>query len=142
MLRDFYFSDDRRVDSAVLSLDDALTLLPPSTLAPSALTPPTQSINAAPAVESVKKAQKFFSEDRERGFEAKMMDDFARLLGMQEGVERELDGRVRVVGLSVSETVRVCLVNGLAKRAESVRSGWKVPDKRYVLRWFDMGDGC
>ncbi|KZV75893.1 vacuolar protein sorting-associated protein 16 [Peniophora sp. CONT] len=131
MLRDFYFSDDRRVDSAVLSLDDALSLLPPPTLAPSSLTPPTQSINAAPAVESVKKAQKFFSEDRERGFEAKMMDDFARLLGVQEGVERELDGRVRIVGLSVSETIRACLVNGLAKRAESVRSGWKVPDKRF-----------
>lgn len=84
MLRDFYFSDDRRVDSAVLSLEDALALLPAPNLAPTSLTPPTQSINAAPSVDALRKAQEFFSDDRERSFETKQMDDFARLLGVQE----------------------------------------------------------
>lgn len=55
MLRDFYYSDDRRVESAVLCLEEAEGSLDPSA-----------------KLSSVKAAQKFFSEDRERGFEAKV----------------------------------------------------------------------
>lgn len=55
MLRDFYYSDDRRVESAVLCLEEAATMQDPTA-----------------KITSIKAAQKFFSEDKERGFEARV----------------------------------------------------------------------
>ncbi|KAG6816140.1 hypothetical protein H0H87_008375 [Tephrocybe sp. NHM501043] len=116
MLRDFYYSDDRRVESAVLSLDEASRIKDPlSKLA------------------AVKAAYKFFSDDKDRAFEAKMMDESTRLLTLQQQLEKESDDKVDFFGVSVNETIRLCILNGLSKRADKVRSDFKVPDKRF---WF------
>ncbi|KAL5523006.1 VPS16 [Sanghuangporus sanghuang] len=114
MLRDFYYSDDRRVDSAVLCLEEARAMKNPDA-----------------KITSIKAAQKFFSEDKDRAFEAKMMDENVRLLTFQQQLEKEADGKFSFFGLSVSETIRTCLLNGMAKRAEKVRTDFKVPDKRF-----------
>jgi len=114
MLRDFFYSDDRRVESAVLSLDEA-----------AGIADPTSKITA------VRAAQKFFSEDKDRGFESKMMDESARLLTAQQQLEKEADGKIVFFGLSVNETIRACLTNGMSKRADKVKSDFKVPDKRF-----------
>ena len=55
MLRDFYYSDDRRVESAILSLEESASVA---------------DQNAK--IVAVKAAQKFFSEDKDRAFEAKV----------------------------------------------------------------------
>lgn len=55
MLRDFYYSDDRRVESAVLCLEEAKKM---------------SDVNAR--IESVKAAQKFLTDDRDSAFEAKV----------------------------------------------------------------------
>ncbi|KAA1472557.1 vacuolar assembling/sorting protein VPS16 [Dentipellis sp. KUC8613] len=114
MLRDFYYSDDRRVESAVLSLEEA-----------SRMQDPTAKIT------SVKAAQKFFSEDKDRSFEAKMMDDYGRLLAFQQQLEKETDNKIPFFGLSVNDTITKCLVNGMAKKADKLKSDFKVPDKRF-----------
>lgn len=62
-----------------------------------------------------------------------MMDENVRLLTFQQQLEKESDGKITFFGLSVSETIRICLLNGMGKRAEKVRSDFKVPDKRFVL---------
>ncbi|KAG6918389.1 hypothetical protein DXG01_014790 [Tephrocybe rancida] len=114
MLRDFYYSDDRRVESAVLSLDEASRIKDPlSRLA------------------AVKAAHKFFSDDKDRAFEAKMMDESTRLLTFQQQLEKESDGKVDFFGASVNETIRLCILNGMSKRADKVKSDFKVPDKRF-----------
>lgn len=59
-----------------------------------------------------------------------MMDDSVRLMALQQTLEKEAAGKITFVGVSVNETVRLCLVNGLNKRAEKVRAEWKIPDKR------------
>jgi len=59
------------------------------------------------------------------------VDDNVRLLSFQQALEKESAGKIDFVGLSVNETIRKCLVNSMAKRAEKVRSDWKVPDKRF-----------
>ncbi|KAI1794480.1 vacuolar protein sorting-associated protein 16 [Ganoderma leucocontextum] len=118
MLRDFYYSDDRRVESAVLCMDDATIALDPTA-----------------KLTSVKAAQKFFSEDKDRSFEAKMMDESARLMTVQLTLEKESDGKIAFFGQSVNETIRTCLVNGMAKRADKIKYDFKVPDKRYALHW-------
>ncbi|KAJ8494739.1 hypothetical protein ONZ45_g13132 [Pleurotus djamor] len=114
MLRDFYYSDDRRVESAVLSLDEAATIVDP-----------------ASKVNAVKAAQKFFSEDKDRSFEAKMMDESVRLLNFQQQLEQESDGKITFFGKSVNDTIHICLVNGMSKRADKVKNDFKVPDKRF-----------
>jgi len=62
-----------------------------------------------------------------------MMDESSRLLTLQEQLEKEADGKVMFFGLSVNETIRTCLMNGMSKRADKVKSDFKVPDKRSVL---------
>ncbi|TBU22517.1 vacuolar protein sorting-associated protein 16 [Dichomitus squalens] len=114
MLRDFYYSDDRRVESAVLCLEDAASASDPTA-----------------KLTSVKAAQKFFSEDKDRSFEAKMMDESVRLMTLQQTLEKEADGKIAFFGQSVNETIRTCLVNGMAKRADKIKSDFKVPDKRF-----------
>jgi len=59
-----------------------------------------------------------------------MMDESARLLALQQQLEQETDGKIHFFGLSINETIRTCLLNGLAKKAEKIRSDFKVPDKR------------
>ena len=61
-----------------------------------------------------------------------MMDESSRLLNLQQQLEKEADGKVAFFGLSVNETIRVCIVNGMAKRDDKVKSEFKVPDKRFV----------
>ncbi|KAJ3928865.1 MAG: Vps16, N-terminal region-domain-containing protein [Lentinula lateritia] len=114
MLRDFYYSDDRRVESAVLALEEALHMVDPSA-----------------RIAAVKSAQKFFSEDKDRNFEAKMTDEYSRLLTLQQQLEAEADGKVAFFGQSVNETIRTCIINGMLKRADKVKSDFKVPDKRF-----------
>jgi hypothetical protein len=59
-----------------------------------------------------------------------MMDESARLLAFQQQLEKEADGKVVFFGLSVNETLRTLLANGMSKRADKVKSDFKVPDKR------------
>ena len=59
-----------------------------------------------------------------------MMDESVRLLALQQQLEKEADGKIAFFGLSVNETLRTCIVNGMGKRADEVKSDFKVPDKR------------
>jgi len=114
MLRDFYYSDDRRVESAVLSLEESRRMKDP-----------------VAKITSIKAAQKFFSEDKERSFEAKMMDEYGRLLAFQQTLEKENSDKIEFFGLSVDETIKKCLLNGMVKRADKLKLDFKVPDKRF-----------
>ena len=60
------------------------------------------------------------------------MDESARLLALQQQLENEADGKVKYFGLSISETIRTCILNG-SKRTEKVKSDFKVADKRFVI---------
>lgn len=59
-----------------------------------------------------------------------MMDESYRLLSLQQAFEREADNRLVLAGLSINETIRSCIVAGLPKKAERIRTDFKVPDKR------------
>ena len=72
MLRDFYYSDDRRVDSAILALEEATDMGVRGLCCfltfgySHILQDPTSKVTA------IKSAQKFFSEDKDHSFEAKV----------------------------------------------------------------------
>jgi hypothetical protein len=59
-----------------------------------------------------------------------MMDESARLLIFQQQLEKESDGKLSFFGLSVNETIRTCLLNGMSKKADKAKVDFKVPDKR------------
>ena len=65
-----------------------------------------------------------------------MMDESVRLMTLQQTLEKEADGKVAFFGQSVNETIRTCLINGMAKRADKIKSDFKVPDKRYAVCMF------
>jgi hypothetical protein len=61
-----------------------------------------------------------------------MMDEYSRLLAFQQTLEKEATDKIEFFGLSVDETIKKCLLNGMSKRADKVKSEFKVPDKRYI----------
>jgi len=61
-----------------------------------------------------------------------MMDESARLLLFQQQLQNEVDGKVKFFGLSLNGTIRVCLLNNLSKRADKIKSDFKVSEKRSV----------
>ena len=65
-------------------------------------------------------------------FLLKIVDENVRLLSTQQQLEAEADGKITFFGLSVNETIRLCIINGMSKRADKVKSDFKVPDKRQV----------
>lgn len=148
MLRDFYYSDDRRVESAVLSLEEASSSTVRQHASAFSYVFDLCAQDHTARITAMKSAQKFFSEDKDRAFESKvsitlpdlqpffshigqMMDEGARLLTFQQQLEKE--ATATFVGLSVNETIRTCILNSLPKRADKVKSDFKVPDKRYGL---------
>ena len=62
-----------------------------------------------------------------------MTDENARLLAFQQQLEKDADGKIKFFGLSVNETIRTCLLNNLSKRADKIKSDFKVPDKRFAI---------
>lgn len=58
------------------------------------------------------------------------MDESTRLLTLQQQLEKESNGKVQFFGTSVNETMRLCILNGMSKRADKVKVDFKVPEKR------------
>ncbi|EJU02203.1 vacuolar protein sorting-associated protein 16 [Dacryopinax primogenitus] len=114
LLRDFYFQDDRRTESAILKLEEA-----------------AEANDVVDRTAAIRAAGKSFSEDKDRGFEARMMDEHSKLLILQQAFEKDADGRVEFIGLSINDTIYKCITTGQSKKAEKVRSDWRVPDKRF-----------
>jgi hypothetical protein len=65
-----------------------------------------------------------------------MTDEHVRLLSLQQQFEKE-DNSISFVGQSINETIKTCILNGMTKRADKVKSEFKVPDSRYVLHVAD-----
>ena len=59
-----------------------------------------------------------------------MMDESARLLVLQQQLEKEADSKINFFGLSINETMRTCLLNGMSKRADKIKSEFSVSEKR------------
>ena len=59
-----------------------------------------------------------------------MMDDYSRLLSAQHQFDMENDAKIVTFGTSVNETIRLCLINSMSRKAEKFKSDFKVPDKR------------
>ena len=75
-------------------------------------------------------AQEFYERDRELQFHAKLVEEQTRLLHWQEKLEKDLDEPI-FVDMSISETILNLLVLGQHKMAATIKTEFKVPDKRF-----------
>ncbi|KAJ3045631.1 hypothetical protein HK097_001142, partial [Rhizophlyctis rosea] len=112
LLRDFYYQDDRRIESANAGVVEALG-----------------EGELDERVKGLKIAAKAFAEDKEFVFESKCTEDQIRLLQQQTVLERETAHEF--MNLSVSETIFKLILLGHANRAAKVKSDFKVSDKRF-----------
>lgn len=67
-----------------------------------------------------------------------MADENVKLLALQQQLEKDVEGRVNFFGLSVNETIRTCLVNGMSRKADNVKDTFRIPDKRWVTVSLDI----
>jgi len=63
-----------------------------------------------------------------------MMDEYSRLLAFQQTLEKETADKIEFFGLSVDETIKKCLFNGMVKRADKLNRDFKVPEKRFTTQ--------
>ncbi|KAJ3299233.1 hypothetical protein HK104_009629 [Borealophlyctis nickersoniae] len=139
LLRDFYYQDDRRVESANVAIIEGYGLnvgIQRAVLIGSEFLGGSSClcVNAfmqdlAGRTAKLKVALKLYSDDKERAFETKATDDQIKLLQLQAVLERETAHAF--TDLSISETIFKLLLLGHANRAAKVKSDFKVPDKRF-----------
>ncbi|KAF9961902.1 hypothetical protein BGZ72_001009 [Mortierella alpina] len=111
-LRQFYYQDDRHVDSANLSLIESFQLKDT-----------TERIN------KIKESLRSYQKAKDSVFETKAVEDSIRLLQAQ--VQLEKDYSQPFTGLSVSSTVYKLVTINQSNRAAKIRSDFKMPDKRF-----------
>ncbi|KAJ3018065.1 UNVERIFIED_CONTAM: hypothetical protein HDU68_011345 [Siphonaria sp. JEL0065] len=113
LLKDFYYQDDRRMEMARVQLQESFELG-----------------TVASRINKLKESQRLYQESKDRGFEAKAVEDQIKLLQIQVTLERETGQGF--CDLTVSETIYKCLVLGHVNRAAKVKTDLKVPEKRYL----------
>ncbi|KAI8591791.1 Vps16, N-terminal region-domain-containing protein [Geranomyces variabilis] len=119
LLRDFYYQDDRNVDTAnALVVEANASSLPP-----------------AERINKLKVAAKLYSDDKERAFEVAATEDAIKLLGHQETLAKDL-GLPDLLGLSAMETLARLLDLNQASKAAKIKSDLKISDRRFW--WLKM----
>ncbi|KAI9486646.1 MAG: Vps16, C-terminal region-domain-containing protein [Benjaminiella poitrasii] len=112
LLKDFYYQDDRRIDSANVVLLEAFS-----------------EMDISERIKKLKIAGKTYNEHRDRAFEAKAVDEATKLLQFQIALEKDV--QQSFTGLSTSETIYKCTTLGLHNKASKIRTEFKIPDKRF-----------
>ncbi|TPX34404.1 hypothetical protein SmJEL517_g02979 [Synchytrium microbalum] len=103
LLKDFYYQDDRRTDSA--------------------------NVDATARTNALKIAHKLYQDDKDHALEAKALEEDIKLLQTQ--IQLERDTNHTFVGLTVSETIFKTLLLGQGTRGQKIKTDFKVPDKRF-----------
>lgn len=112
LLKDLYYQDDRRLDSANLYLRGSL-----------------RQKDLQSTIDKLKIGQKILQDSKEYGLEHKAFEEAARLLKLQDGLSRDISERF--VGLSVNQTIFNLTRLGYSSRAKKVQSEFKVQEKTY-----------
>ena len=112
LLKDLYYSVDRRSDSSNIFLSEALA---------------ASGVN--PTAEKLKMAAKLLRDSKEHAPQVAALEDAQKLLRFQEAFEKDLNERF--IGMSVNETISKLIKLGNFKRSTKVQTEFKVSDKTY-----------
>lgn len=139
MLKDFYYQDDRRADSANLLLSEALDAARRRPDASSAA--PTTGIT-----DKLQSAMRVLQDSKEHVLQLRTLDETTRLLALQATLEKDLGGGSgggsaaaaaaaandwSFRGLSVNETTFKLIKTGNVKRAARMQTEFKIPEKTF-----------
>jgi vacuolar protein sorting-associated protein 16 len=113
LLKDLYYQDDRRVDGANVILLESLGQ-------------PTTQLK----IDKLKIATKLLSDSKDSLLEVRSLEESAKLLRLQEGLEKDIAGE-KFLDLSVNDTLFKLLRLGYNSRAKKVVADFKIPDKRF-----------
>ncbi|CAI2176411.1 4285_t:CDS:10 [Funneliformis geosporum] len=113
LLTDFYYQDDRRVESANITILESYE---------------QKDLNER--INKLKVASSRYQEDKEHAFEAKAIDEYIKLLHTQSQLEKEIPHQ-QLVGLSLNDTVHKCITTNHSNKANKLKSDFKIPDKRF-----------
>ncbi|KAK5103934.1 Vacuolar protein sorting-associated protein 16 [Lithohypha guttulata] len=117
LLKDMYYQDDRPVDGSDLLLEEAMDQ------------PQIQAV-----VDKLKLASRLLTDAKDPNavMHTKSLAEATVLLKMQESFDKDItDNSGSYVGLSVNETMFQLIRSGYSKRADRVRSEFKVPEKTW-----------
>ncbi|BFZ59549.1 Vacuolar protein sorting-associated protein 16 [Saitoella coloradoensis] len=113
LLKDFYYQDDRRVDSANVILRESL-----------------EQKDLRSRLSKLDLSTKLYQESKEHVFEAKALQESARLLAIQESLEKDIQGE-KFLNSSVSDTIFKLIELSQPSKADKLRKEFKVPDARF-----------
>ncbi len=128
LLSELYFQDDRRLDMALLALESASET---GQWAHGASDRSVTDDQMSSLVTLLQDAANSFKDDKARVLESKLVGEEIRLLAFQSALQKEISANHRIVGNSLNDTIRFCLTNSLPKKADKLRSDFKVPDRRF-----------
>ncbi|KAK5380683.1 Vacuolar protein sorting-associated protein 16 [Exophiala xenobiotica] len=117
LLKDLYYQDDRPVEGSNLLLEDAMHQ------------PQVQAV-----MDKLKLAARLLTDAKDPTaiMHTRALTEATQLLKMQEAFDKEItDSSGSFLGLSINETMYRLIKSGYSKRAASVQSAFKVPEKSW-----------
>ncbi|KIV87870.1 hypothetical protein PV11_03388 [Exophiala sideris] len=117
LLKDLYYQDDRPVEGSNLLLEEAMQQ------------PQVQAV-----IDKLKLAARLLTDAKDPTalLHSRALTETTQLLKMQEAFDKEItDSSGSYVGLSLNETMFRLIKSGYSKRAASVQSTFKVPEKTW-----------
>ncbi len=117
LLKDLYYQDDRPVEGSNLLLEEAMHQ------------PQVQAV-----IDKLKLAARLLTDAKDPTaiMHTRALTEATQLLKMQEAFDKEItDSSGSFIGLSVNETMYRLIKSGYSKRAASVQSAFKVPEKSW-----------
>lgn len=131
LLKSLYYQDDRRLDSAHLLLRDALSQL-----------------DADTKISKLRSSAKPLQESKEFAFQARGVEEYQRLLRLQEVLNNDSelnsaprpssgDGNAadgpapagRFTGLSLNDTIHTLITLNASKRAQKIATDFRIPER-------------
>lgn len=138
LLKDFYYQDDRRAEGALVIFRESLEaqVRVPQSSAPSfpVTNPPNTKQDLQQTLEKLKISSNLLSDGKHNLPLSQTIDDSARLLTFQETFSRDIPSlSSTIMGASLNTTIFTLLRHSHASRAATLRSHFKVPDKRWWM---------
>lgn len=116
LLKDLYYQDDRPVDGSNVLLSEAL-----------------RETNVQRKLEKLELASRVLSDNKGSAavFQQRSITEASQLLKVQESLDKELSDGPEFVNLSLNETVHRLIRSGYGKRAQKIRSDFKMSETTY-----------
>lgn len=111
LLKDLYYQDDRRIEGADLLFAEALDLHDTTRIS-----------------DKLRLASKLVADSKD-SFTGKTLEETARLLKMQEALDKDVD--LKFTGRSLNDTLFQLIKGGALKRATRIANDFRVPDKQF-----------